>query len=33
VYGPIFDRVSQGEITDGDTAWKEAVKLLNQLVG
>jgi cellobiose transport system substrate-binding protein len=33
VFGPIFDRVSQGEITDGDTAWKEAVKLLNQLVG
>lgn len=33
VFGPIFDRVSQGEITDGDTAWKEALKLLDQLVG
>ena len=32
VFGPVFDRVSQGEITDGDTAWKEAIKLLNQLV-
>ena len=33
VFGPVFDRVSQGEITDGDTAWKEALKLLDQLVG
>ena len=33
VFGPVFDRVSQGEITDGDTAWEEALKLLDQLVG
>ncbi|WP_369796441.1 MULTISPECIES: ABC transporter substrate-binding protein [unclassified Plantibacter] len=33
VFGPILDRVSQGEITDGETAWNEAVKLLDQLVG
>jgi cellobiose transport system substrate-binding protein len=32
VFGPVFDRVSQGEITDGDTAWKEALKLLKQVV-
>jgi cellobiose transport system substrate-binding protein len=32
VFGPVFDRVSQGEITDGDTAWKEALKLLDQVV-
>jgi cellobiose transport system substrate-binding protein len=33
VFGPTFDRVSQGEITDPDEAWDEAMKLLNQLVG
>lgn len=33
VFGPIFDRVSQGEITDGDVAWDEAMVLLDQLVG
>jgi cellobiose transport system substrate-binding protein len=32
VFGPVFDRVSQGEITDGDTAWKEALELLDQVV-
>jgi cellobiose transport system substrate-binding protein len=33
VFGPVFDRVSQGEITDGETAWKEALTLLDQIVG
>ena len=33
VFGPVLDRISQGEITDGDTAWNEAITLLNQLVG
>jgi cellobiose transport system substrate-binding protein len=33
VFGPTFDRVSQGEITDAETAWKEAMELLDQLVG
>jgi cellobiose transport system substrate-binding protein len=32
VFGPVLDKVSQGEITDGETAWKEALKLLDQLV-
>ncbi|WP_166867013.1 MULTISPECIES: extracellular solute-binding protein [unclassified Salinibacterium] len=32
VFGPVLDRISQGEITDGDTAWNEAITLLNQLV-
>jgi cellobiose transport system substrate-binding protein len=33
VFGPIFDRVSQGEVTDPDKAWDEAMTLLDQLVG
>jgi cellobiose transport system substrate-binding protein len=33
VFGPVFDRIGQGEITDGDTAWDEAMVLLDQLVG
>ncbi|MEF3403638.1 ABC transporter substrate-binding protein [Agromyces sp. CCNWLW203] len=33
VFGPVFDRVSQGEVTDPDEAWDEAMELLNQLVG
>jgi cellobiose transport system substrate-binding protein len=33
VFGPILDRVSQGEISDGETAWDEALTLLDQLVG
>ena len=33
VFGPIFDRIGQGEITDGDKAWDEALVLLDQLVG
>lgn len=33
VFGPIFDRVSQGEVTDADKAWDEAMTLLDQLVG
>ena len=33
VFGPVLDRISQGEITDGDTAWNEAMTLLKQLVG
>ncbi|WP_307842861.1 extracellular solute-binding protein [Salinibacterium sp. NK8237] len=33
VFGPVFDRIGQGEITDGDAAWDEAMVLLNQLVG
>lgn len=32
VFGPVLDRVSQGEITDGETAWNEAMVLLKQLV-
>jgi len=33
VFGPVFDRVSQGEVTDPDKAWDEAMTLLDQLVG
>jgi len=33
VFGPIFDRVSQGEVTDPDKAWDEAMDLFDQLVG
>ena len=33
VFGPIFDRVSQGEVTDADEAWDQAMELLGQLVG
>lgn len=33
VFGPIFDQVSQGEVTDADQAWDEAMTLLDQLVG
>ena len=33
VFGPVFDRIGQGEITDGDVAWDEAMVLLDQLVG
>lgn len=33
VFGPIFDRVSQGEVTDPDKAWDAAMTLLDQLVG
>jgi cellobiose transport system substrate-binding protein len=33
VFGPVFDRIGQGEITDADTAWDEAMVLLDQLVG
>ncbi len=33
VFGPVLDRIGQGEITDGDTAWNEALTLLKQLVG
>jgi cellobiose transport system substrate-binding protein len=32
VFGPIFDRVSQGEVTDPDEAWDQAMELLKQLV-
>ncbi|WP_460775704.1 ABC transporter substrate-binding protein [Microbacterium sp. GXF7504] len=32
VFGPTFDRVSQGEITDPQEAWDEAMELLHQLV-
>ena len=30
VFGPIFDRVSQGEVTDADEAWDAAMELLDQ---
>ncbi|GAA1837300.1 ABC transporter substrate-binding protein [Agromyces salentinus] len=33
VFGPVFDRVSQGEVTDPDEAWDEAMELLDQIVG
>lgn len=33
VFGPIFDRVSQGEVTDPDEAWDQAMELLDQIVG
>ncbi|MFD5223984.1 extracellular solute-binding protein [Microbacterium sp. NPDC058342] len=33
VFGPIFDRVSQGEVTDADEAWDAAMELLDQIVG
>jgi cellobiose transport system substrate-binding protein len=33
VFGPTFDRVSQGEVTDPDEAWDEAMELLDQIVG
>ncbi|MFC7787887.1 ABC transporter substrate-binding protein [Microbacterium sp. MAHUQ-60] len=33
VFGPIFDRVSQGEVTDPDEAWDQAMTLLDQIVG
>jgi len=32
VFGPVLDRISQGEITDGKVAWEEAMVLLDQLV-
>ncbi|HTN55351.1 MAG TPA: extracellular solute-binding protein [Microbacterium sp.] len=32
VFGPIFDRVSQGEVTDADEAWDQAMTLLDQIV-
>ncbi|QEO08946.1 extracellular solute-binding protein [Protaetiibacter larvae] len=32
VFGPVLDRINQGEITDGETAWNEAITLLDQLV-
>lgn len=33
VFGPTFDQVSQGEVTDADKAWDEAMERLEQLVG
>jgi cellobiose transport system substrate-binding protein len=32
VFGPVLDRISQGDITDVDTAWAEALKLLKTIV-
>jgi cellobiose transport system substrate-binding protein len=32
VFGAVFDRVSQGELTTGDAAWDAAMELLDQLV-
>lgn len=32
VFGPVLDKVSQGEITDGAAAWDAAMVLLDQLV-
>ena len=32
VFGAVFDRVSQGELTTGDAAWEAAMELLDQLV-
>ena len=32
VFGPVLDRISQGDITDVDTAWEEAMKLLKTVV-
>lgn len=33
VFGAVLNRINQGEITDVDTAWAEAMTLLEQLVG
>ncbi|MGV8885647.1 MAG: ABC transporter substrate-binding protein [Microbacteriaceae bacterium] len=32
VFGPVLDRISQGDIKDADTAWAEAMKLLKTIV-
>ncbi len=32
VFGAVLDKVSQGDITDGDDAWNQAMDLLHQLV-
>jgi len=32
VFGPVLDRISQGDIKDVDTAWNEAMKLLKTIV-